>query len=95
MGSKLENVSGRIVFVRLNSQQTMYLEPKATTGEILETEISPKILRLINRGVLKMHKVEKKKQTSMIPKKKKEKSDNLFSSKEEKSDKNLTSITEP
>ena len=63
---KIENLTNnRPVLLRLNSGQTLHLDPRRTSGEVLAVEIqrNAKVEKLVARRVIALHKVEEKKKT--------------------------------
>ncbi|MCK5058542.1 MAG: hypothetical protein KAT34_17940 [Candidatus Aminicenantes bacterium] len=57
MFEKIENLTTRLVIIRLNSGQTLFIDPGATSGEIPEVELrnNSKIKKLRDRGVIALH----------------------------------------
>ena len=71
MPVKIENLTDRPVFLRLNSGKTLHLAPRATTKEILDVEgtNNDKVKKLHDRHVIVQHEVIKKKKPSAASKK--------------------------
>ncbi|NIM18427.1 MAG: hypothetical protein GTO45_41130 [Candidatus Aminicenantes bacterium] len=59
---KVENRTTRLVTLRLNSGQTLYIDPKSTSGEILDVDVrnNRKFNKLRERGVIAVHPAEKR-----------------------------------
>jgi hypothetical protein len=58
---KVENRTTRLVTLRLNSGQTLYIDPKSTSGEILDVDVrnNRKFNKLRERGVIALHPAAK------------------------------------
>ena len=73
MPVKIQNLSNRPVLLRLNSGQTLHIDPRKTSGEVLDVEVerNAKANKLVARRVITLHKVEEKKRPSAGSKRKK------------------------
>lgn len=65
MPVKIENLTNRLVLLRLNSGQTLHLSPRETSEEVRETEVmsNVKVQKLEGRRVISVHKVSAKKRS--------------------------------
>jgi hypothetical protein len=59
MSVKIENLTNRPVFLRLNSGSTLHLTPRATSSEIRDVEVNKntKAQKLLARRVIALHEV--------------------------------------
>ena len=73
MPVKIENLANRPVLLRLNSGQTLHLDPRRTSAEVLDVEVerNAKVKKLEGRRVILLHKVEEKKRSTRASKKSK------------------------
>lgn len=57
MSIKIENKTNRLVILRLNSGQTLFIDPGTFSGEIGDKEISNNTMvkKLVDRGVIAVH----------------------------------------
>lgn len=58
---KIENLTARMVILRLNSGQSLFIGPGAVSGEIPDVEVknNPMLNKLRDRRVIAVHPVEK------------------------------------
>lgn len=61
MFKKIENLTKRLVIIGLNSGRTLFIDPKTTSAEIPKGELkdNSKVEKLLERGVILVHPVEK------------------------------------
>ncbi len=59
MSIRFENKTKRLVILRLNSGQTMFIDPGTFSGEIGDEEKSdnPMVKKLLDRGVIAVHSI--------------------------------------
>jgi hypothetical protein len=59
MSIKYENKTNRLVILRLNSGQTLFIDPGTSSGEIGDEEVSnnPIVKKLLDRGVIAVHSI--------------------------------------
>jgi len=76
MHVKIENLSKRLVLLRLNSGETLHLAPRKTSSEIEEVEINnnPKFQKLEALQIIAKKTVGKREESLEVPKKRKRKS---------------------
>lgn len=74
MSVKFENLTGRLVSIRLNSGMTLHIQPHTASSEMIDAEVNnnPKIDKLVARHVISRHRVPEKKQTPVKAAKKPE-----------------------
>ena len=68
----IKNQTTRVVMLRLNSGQTLYLGPNTSSEKISETEVrdNSRLRRLEERGIIERPKVEPQKLSRKISRKK-------------------------
>jgi hypothetical protein len=61
MSVKIENLTNRPVFLRLNSGRTLHLAPRATSSELRNVEVNKndKVKKLRARHVIALHEMAK------------------------------------
>lgn len=61
MFKKIENLTTRLVIIRLNSGQTLFIDPGITSGEIPDAELTNNstIQKLLERRVIALHAVRR------------------------------------
>ncbi len=65
MATKIENLSGRKVLIRLSSGQALHIAPRTTSEELSDVEVNnPKVQKLQDRRVITLHRAEAKKSSS-------------------------------
>jgi hypothetical protein len=59
MSIRFENKTKRLVILRLNSGQTVFIDPGTFSGEIGDEEKSnnPMVKKLLDRGVIAVHSI--------------------------------------
>ena len=59
VATKIENLSGRKILIRLSSGQTLHIAPRATSEELSDVEVqNPKVQKLQDRRVIALHRTE-------------------------------------
>jgi len=73
MPVKIQNLSNRPVLLRLNSGQTLHIDPRKTSGEVMNVEVerNTKVDKLVARRIIALHKVDAKARAPAGSKKKK------------------------
>ncbi|MGA1870569.1 MAG: hypothetical protein ACMUJM_18695 [bacterium] len=56
----IENLTNRLVLLRLNSGQTLHLAPRASSREIPDIEVRKnlKVQKLLDRHIIALHKAK-------------------------------------